>query len=72
MAKRQKKKKKKERKKKENDYISVNIYPSENIPKKYWERLLPNSFYEAGITLILKLEKNSKERKIQANTIVEN
>ena len=33
---------------------------------------LPNSFYEASIILIPKLDKNNKERKLQANIADEN
>ena len=47
----------------------ANVYPK-TLPKITEERTLPNSFYEATITLIPKPDKDAtkKKRKLQANT----
>ena len=38
-----------------NVYKEINIYPSQTVPKNWREGTLPNSFYEASVTLIPKL-----------------
>lgn len=44
----------------------VNAYPSQTLPKKL-EGKLPNSLYEASITLISKPDKDTTKSKLQAN-----
>ena len=41
------------------------MYPSQTIPKKEEEEILPNSFYQASTTLIPK-PKTSLKRELQA------
>ena len=46
----------------------ANAYPSKTLSKSLEEETLPNSFYEATITLIPKPDRdNTQERKLQAN-----
>ena len=46
----------------------ANAYPSKTLSKITEEGTLPNSFYEATITLITKPDKdNTQKRKLQAN-----
>ena len=41
----------------------ANPYPSQTLPEYYRERLLPDSFYEATITLIQKPDKDATQKE---------
>ena len=46
----------------------ANTYPTQTLPENCRGSKLPNSFYEATITLIPKPDKDAtKKRKLQAN-----
>ena len=47
--------------------FSANIYHSETISKTAEEGILPNSFYEATITLIPKPDKDTTQKKKKEN-----